>query len=81
MVHLMVHLDRYGQPLSTNSSAAAIAYRDGIDSMLSAWPGAAEAFDRAVADDPAARINGDKIVDVGNDEARHRAHSSWSFFG
>jgi Tfp pilus assembly protein PilF len=52
MVHLMVHLDRYGQPLSTNSDAAASAYRDGIDSMLSAWPGAAEAFDRAIADDP-----------------------------
>jgi Tfp pilus assembly protein PilF len=52
MVHLMVHLDRYGQLLSTNSDAAASAYRDGIDSMLSAWPGAAEAFDRAIADDP-----------------------------
>ena len=52
MVHQMVPLDRYEQPLSTNSDAAAIAYRDGIDSMLSAWPGAAEAFDRAIADDP-----------------------------
>lgn len=52
MVHSTVHLDRYGQPLSTNSDAAAIAYRDGIDSMLSAWPGAAEAFDRAIAEDP-----------------------------
>ncbi len=52
MVHLMVHLDRYGQPLSTNSDAAASAYRDGIDSMLSAWPGAAEAFDRAITEDP-----------------------------
>ena len=52
MVHSTVHLDRYGQPLSTNSDAAAIAYRNGIDSMLSAWPGAAEAFDRAIAEDP-----------------------------
>ena len=37
--------DRYGLALSTSSEAA--AYRDGIDLMLSAWPGAAEAFDAA----------------------------------
>jgi hypothetical protein len=48
----MVHEDRYGLPLSTNSVAAVSAYREGIDNMLSAWPGAAEAFDRAIADDP-----------------------------
>jgi Tfp pilus assembly protein PilF len=48
----MVHLDRYGLPLSTTSSEAAEAYRDGIDRMLSAWPGAAEAIDRAISDDP-----------------------------
>jgi len=46
------HEDRYGLPLSTNSPEAAEAYRDGIDLMLSAWPGAAEAFDRALAADP-----------------------------
>jgi len=46
------HEDRYGLPLSTNSSDAAIAYREGIDLMLSAWPGAAEAFERAIAADP-----------------------------
>ena len=46
-----VHEDRYGLPLSTNSPEAAKAYRDGIDLMLSAWPGAAEAFDRALAAD------------------------------
>lgn len=46
------HEDRYGIPLSTNSAEAAQAYRDGIDLMLSAWPGAAEAFDRAIAADP-----------------------------
>lgn len=44
--------DRYGLPLSTDSAAAASAYRDGVDRMLSAWPGAAEALDRAIADDP-----------------------------
>src|SRR4029079_8835110 len=35
---------------------------------------------RAVADDPAARIDGDEIVDIGNDEARHGRRSSWLFF-
>ena len=48
----MVHQDRYGLTLSTTSADAAEAYRDGIDLMLSAWPGAAEAFERAIATDP-----------------------------
>ena len=48
----MSHQDRYGLPLSTTSSEAATAYRDGIDLLLSAWTGAAEAFDRAIAADP-----------------------------
>jgi hypothetical protein len=47
-----MHQDRYGLPLSTDSSVAAEAYRDGIDLMLSAWPGAVEAFARAIATDP-----------------------------
>src|ERR1700742_4542331 len=47
-----VHEDRYGLPLSTHSSEAAAAYRDGIDLMLSAWPGAADAIERAIAADP-----------------------------
>jgi Tfp pilus assembly protein PilF len=46
------HEDRYGLPLSTDSSAAAAAYREGIDLMLSAWPGANEALERAIAADP-----------------------------
>lgn len=46
------HEDRYGLPLSTNSSDAATAYREGVDLMLSAWPGAAETFERAIAADP-----------------------------
>jgi tetratricopeptide (TPR) repeat protein len=45
------HEDRYGLPLSTSLPEAAQAYRDGIDLMLSAWPGAAEAFDQALAAD------------------------------
>ena len=44
--------DRYGLPLSTSSEAAAAAYRDGVDLMFSAWPGAAEALDAAIAADP-----------------------------
>src|SRR4029077_7856028 len=48
----MSHQDRYGLTLSTTSSEAAVAYRDGIDLMLSAWTGAAEAFDRSIAADP-----------------------------
>jgi tetratricopeptide (TPR) repeat protein len=44
--------DRYGLSLSTTSSDAAAAYRDGVDLMLSAWPGAAEAFERAITADP-----------------------------
>jgi tetratricopeptide (TPR) repeat protein len=46
------HEDRYGLPLSTGSTDAADAYRGGIDLMLAAWPGAAEAFERAIAADP-----------------------------
>src|SRR3979490_826407 len=46
------HQDRYGLPLATDQAAAAEAYRDGIDRLLSAWPGAAEAFERAIAADP-----------------------------
>ena len=48
----MAEQDRYGLALSTASSEAAKAYRDGIDRLLSAWTGAAEAFDRAIAADP-----------------------------
>ena len=44
--------DRYGLPLSTSSETAARAYRDGVDLMFSAWPGAAEALDAAIAADP-----------------------------
>ncbi len=47
-----MHEDRYGLPLSTASTEAASAYSDGIDLMLSAWTGATEAFERAIAIDP-----------------------------
>lgn len=49
---MTLHCDRFGLPLSTSSEAAAAAYREGIDLLLSAWPGADAAFDRAIAADP-----------------------------
>jgi hypothetical protein len=48
----MAHEDRYGLTLSTASTEAAEAYRNGVDLLLAAWPGAAEAFERAIAADP-----------------------------
>src|SRR4051794_37740630 len=48
----MAHQDRYGLTLSTDSTEAASAYREGVDLLLAAWPGAAEAFDRAITADP-----------------------------
>jgi len=48
----LMHEDRYELPLSTDSPAAAQHYRDGVDLMLSAWVGTAEAFERAIAEDP-----------------------------
>lgn len=48
----MAHIDSYGLALSTISDAAAAHYREGVALMLSAWPGAAEALDAAIAADP-----------------------------
>ena len=48
----MSQSDRYGLPLSTPSEPAAAAYREGVDLMLSTWPGAIPAFDAAIAADP-----------------------------
>ncbi|WP_043343634.1 tetratricopeptide repeat protein [Belnapia moabensis] len=48
----MARLDRRGLPLSTSSDLAAERYREGVDLLLSAWPGAAEALEAAVAADP-----------------------------
>ena len=48
----MARLDRRGLSLSTNSDLAAERYRDGVDLLLSAWPGAAELLEEAVAADP-----------------------------
>ncbi|WP_458094319.1 tetratricopeptide repeat protein [Roseomonas sp. WA12] len=48
----MARLDSRGLPLSTTSDLAAERYREGVDLLLSAWPGAAEALEEAVAADP-----------------------------
>ena len=48
----MSRLDSRGLPLSTTSDLAAERYRDGVDLLLSAWPGAAKALEEAIAADP-----------------------------
>ncbi|MDP3240540.1 MAG: tetratricopeptide repeat protein [Reyranella sp.] len=45
--------DRYGLPLSTTSAAARDAYVEGVDLLLTVYPGAAASFERAIAADPA----------------------------
>jgi tetratricopeptide (TPR) repeat protein len=44
--------DRYGLPLSATVAAARDAYVEGVDLLLTVYPGAAAAFDRAIAADP-----------------------------
>ena len=44
--------DRYGLPLSSASAVARDAYVAGCDLLLTLYPGAIEAFDRAIAGDP-----------------------------
>ena len=44
--------DRYDLPLSTTSGAARDAYVEGCATKLTMYPGAIEAFDRAIAADP-----------------------------
>ena len=44
--------DRYDLSLSTASAVARDAYVEGCDLALTLYPGAVEAFDRAIAADP-----------------------------
>jgi tetratricopeptide (TPR) repeat protein len=44
--------DRYGLGLSTDNAAARDAYVEGVDLLLTVYPGAAAAFDRAIDADP-----------------------------
>lgn len=48
----MARLDSRGLMLSTQSDLAATRYREGVDLLLSAWPGADATLDEAVAADP-----------------------------
>lgn len=48
----MIYTDQRILALSTNSYVAAQQYRAGVDLLLSLWPGAIEAFDRAILQDP-----------------------------
>lgn len=48
----MTHRDSRSLPLSTTSDLAAECYREGVDLLLSAWPGAAGALEEAIAADP-----------------------------
>jgi tetratricopeptide (TPR) repeat protein len=45
-------VDRYDLSLSTTSAAARDAYVEGCDLALTLYPGAIEAYDRAIAEDP-----------------------------
>ncbi len=59
--------DRYGLQLSTASDVAAANYREGVDLLLSAWPGAAERFEAAIAADPAfalAHVAGGRVHQI-----------------
>src|SRR5829696_8828420 len=44
--------DRYGLAVSTSVAAARDAYVEGVDLLLTVYPGAASSFDRAIAADP-----------------------------
>jgi len=59
--------DRYELPLTTESDLAASAYRAGIDCILSAWTGASEALDQAIAADPdaAEKVRSGKVAAAG----------------
>lgn len=48
----MACLDSRGLPISTTSERAAERYREGVDLLLSTWPGAAEVLEEAMAADP-----------------------------
>lgn len=44
--------DRYGLAVSTGSAVARDAYVEGVDLLLTVYPGASGAFDRAIKADP-----------------------------
>jgi hypothetical protein len=48
----MAQLDRRGLPLSTNSDLSAECYREGVELLIAAWPGAADQLKQAAKADP-----------------------------
>ncbi|HEV7259660.1 MAG TPA: tetratricopeptide repeat protein [Bosea sp. (in: a-proteobacteria)] len=48
----MAEVDSRGLPISTNSPEAARLYREGVDLLIAAWPGAIETLQQAVSADP-----------------------------
>ena len=48
----MSNIDSRGLPITTASAEAARLYRDGVDLLLSAWPGTVETLKQAVEADP-----------------------------
>jgi tetratricopeptide (TPR) repeat protein len=68
--------DRYGLALSTSSPAARDAYVEGCDLILTLYPGAVAAFDRAIAADPAfalAHAGRARALQLGSDVAGAQA--------
>src|SRR5690242_17490787 len=68
-------VDRYGLALSTTSSVARDAYVEGVDLLLTVYPGAAASFDRAIAADPGfalARIGKARALQLASDFAAMR---------
>jgi tetratricopeptide (TPR) repeat protein len=68
--------DRYGLALGTRSAAAAEAYGEALDLLLSGWPGALPGFERALAADPgfaAARIARARVLQLGAQPAARAA--------
>jgi len=62
--------DRYGLALATASPAARDAYVEGCDLLLTLYPGAAAAFDRAIAADPGfalAHVGRARALQLGSD--------------
>ncbi len=60
--------DRYGLHVSTHSTAARDAYIEGCDLLLTVYPGASAAFERAIAADP-----GFALAHIANARARQLA--------
>src|SRR3954451_7890763 len=51
-MEILMLTDRYDLSVSTSSAAARDSYVEGYDLALTLYPGAVEAFDRALAADP-----------------------------